>query len=375
LISELVSRPLPRHCRFSASRSCTWSRCRSRRPVGQGSLRDRECTPGSTTSRWPTWWCHPHDDRAAGRHHPRVLVEPAGRDRRRGRDHAAAHRVLHHHPASPTTTPVVLMNNLGPDYRRVATPGIPGFAALMSVLTRQLLAKFPAEELGATATSSSPTTPGSRLVTCLTSRIVTPIFHRGTLVGFTGHRRPRARHRRDSGPRRHRPDVRGPTDSRPSPAARRKAQRGAHRAAAEQRAALRTGLGRLEARWPRTTSAGAARSSSSTTPARTTSRPCSAASTPPRTGPCGGPIRAIPARGLPIGDRRGRRRRADHRIECAVTVRGDEIVIDYAGNLAAGAVPDELHAQLHDRVLDLPAQKSCSTRFTRTNYGSTSRSR
>jgi N-methylhydantoinase B len=79
---------------------------------------------------------------------------------------------------------VVLMN---PSGRTIAEShaGIPAFAALMSVLTGHLLEKFPAETWrdGDIVITNDPWIATGHLPDIA---MVTPIFHRGALVGFTG---------------------------------------------------------------------------------------------------------------------------------------------------------------------------------------------
>jgi N-methylhydantoinase B len=63
--------------------------------------------------------------------------------------------------------------------------GIPDFAALMSALTRHLLAKLPAETWrdGDIVITNDPWIATGHLPDIA---MVTPIFHPGALVGFTG---------------------------------------------------------------------------------------------------------------------------------------------------------------------------------------------
>jgi N-methylhydantoinase B len=79
---------------------------------------------------------------------------------------------------------VVLMNTSGQTIAECRA-GIPGFAALMSVLTRHLLAKFPALSWrdGDIVITNDPWIATGHLPDVA---MVTPIFHRGALAGFTG---------------------------------------------------------------------------------------------------------------------------------------------------------------------------------------------
>jgi N-methylhydantoinase B len=79
---------------------------------------------------------------------------------------------------------VVLMNTSGQTIAECHA-GIPGFAALMSVLTRQLLVRFPAETWrdGDIVITNDPWIATGHLPDIA---MVTPIFHQGTLTGFTG---------------------------------------------------------------------------------------------------------------------------------------------------------------------------------------------
>jgi N-methylhydantoinase B len=79
---------------------------------------------------------------------------------------------------------VVLMNTSGQTIAECRA-GIPGFAALMSVLTRHLLAKFPAPSWrdGDVVITNDPWIATGHLPDVA---MVTPIFHRGALAGFTG---------------------------------------------------------------------------------------------------------------------------------------------------------------------------------------------
>ena len=79
---------------------------------------------------------------------------------------------------------VVLMNTSGQTIAECRA-GIPGFAALMSALTGRLLAKFPAESWrdGDIVITNDPWIATGHLPDIA---MVTPVFHRGALVGFTG---------------------------------------------------------------------------------------------------------------------------------------------------------------------------------------------
>jgi N-methylhydantoinase B len=79
---------------------------------------------------------------------------------------------------------VVLMNTSGQTIAECRA-GIPGFAALMSVLTRHLLAKFPPLSWrdGDIVITNDPWIATGHLPDVA---MVTPIFHRGALAGFTG---------------------------------------------------------------------------------------------------------------------------------------------------------------------------------------------
>ncbi|HMD95538.1 MAG TPA: hydantoinase B/oxoprolinase family protein, partial [Trebonia sp.] len=79
---------------------------------------------------------------------------------------------------------VVLMNTSGQTIAECHA-GIPGFAALMSTLTRHLLAKFPAESWrdGDIVITNDPWIATGHLPDIA---MVTPIFRSGALVGFTG---------------------------------------------------------------------------------------------------------------------------------------------------------------------------------------------
>ena len=79
---------------------------------------------------------------------------------------------------------VVLMNTSGQTIAECHA-GIPGFAALMSMLTRHLLAKFPAESWrdGDIVITNDPWIATGHLPDIA---MVTPIFRSGALAGFTG---------------------------------------------------------------------------------------------------------------------------------------------------------------------------------------------
>ncbi|HEY0616765.1 MAG TPA: hydantoinase B/oxoprolinase family protein, partial [Kribbella sp.] len=79
---------------------------------------------------------------------------------------------------------VVLMNPAGQTIAECHA-GIPAFAALMSTLTRHLLGKFPAAgwREGDVVVTNDPWIATGHLPDIA---MVTPIFHRGVLVGFTG---------------------------------------------------------------------------------------------------------------------------------------------------------------------------------------------
>jgi N-methylhydantoinase B len=79
---------------------------------------------------------------------------------------------------------VVLMNTSGQTIAE-SHAGIPAFATLMNVLTRHLLDRFPAEgwHEGDVVITNDPWIATGHLPDIA---VVTPIFHRNTLVGFTG---------------------------------------------------------------------------------------------------------------------------------------------------------------------------------------------
>jgi N-methylhydantoinase B len=137
--------------------------------------------PGSTTSRWPAWSCR--EDRALDAITLEVwwsrLVAIA--------DEAATSLLRTAFSTiirESNDYTVVVMNTSGQTIAECHA-GIPGFAALMSVLTRQLLARFPADSWrdGDIVITNDPWIATGHLPDIA---MVTPVFHNGALVGFTG---------------------------------------------------------------------------------------------------------------------------------------------------------------------------------------------
>jgi len=137
--------------------------------------------PGSTTSRWPAWSCR--EDGALDAITLEVwwsrLVAIA--------DEAATSLLRTAFSTiirESNDYTVVVMNTSGQTIAECHA-GIPGFAALMSVLTRQLLARFPADSWrdGDIVITNGPWIATGHLPDIA---MVTPVFHNGALVGFTG---------------------------------------------------------------------------------------------------------------------------------------------------------------------------------------------